>query len=260
MALIHSDSQRAIGQNIRTERHAGKPEDQAIAIAESVAHDSKGVTVGANFDDYNFPLPTRYQGNQWTEYQFPMFQEPLAGGDIKPDVKMLKFTKEITSFETKSTFDKPIFDDDKLYIRFVISTDALDRDGDIVIPEGCDLSHCKNYLPVFLNHGTKSPFPIGSAIKDGKPDVQVYSDRVEAGCLFNRETPEAVTAYNLIKMGQLKGASVGFMADPMHVRIIQGREAQARYGRPKVKIIDHWWLHEFSITGIPCNQEALVIE
>ena len=37
MPLVKSSSQAAIGQNIRTERAAGKPERQAVAIAESVA-------------------------------------------------------------------------------------------------------------------------------------------------------------------------------------------------------------------------------
>lgn len=37
MPLVSGSSQRAISENIRTERHAGKPERQAIAIAEENA-------------------------------------------------------------------------------------------------------------------------------------------------------------------------------------------------------------------------------
>lgn len=37
MPLKPGSSRETIGENIATERHAGKPEDQAIAIAESEA-------------------------------------------------------------------------------------------------------------------------------------------------------------------------------------------------------------------------------
>ena len=37
MPLKRGKSEKVIGENIRTERHAGKPEKQAIAIAESEA-------------------------------------------------------------------------------------------------------------------------------------------------------------------------------------------------------------------------------
>jgi len=42
MPLIKSASRQAISQNIRTERAAGKPPRQAVAIAESVADRSRG--------------------------------------------------------------------------------------------------------------------------------------------------------------------------------------------------------------------------
>jgi hypothetical protein len=41
MPLEPGSSQAAIGKNIATERRAGKPEDQAIAIAESEARRTK---------------------------------------------------------------------------------------------------------------------------------------------------------------------------------------------------------------------------
>lgn len=38
MPLKQGTSDKVIGENIRTERHAGRPEKQAIAIAEAEAH------------------------------------------------------------------------------------------------------------------------------------------------------------------------------------------------------------------------------
>ena len=40
MPLIKGSSQKAISENIRTERAAGKPEKQAVAIALNTAHHS----------------------------------------------------------------------------------------------------------------------------------------------------------------------------------------------------------------------------
>jgi hypothetical protein len=41
MPLKHGKSEKVIGENIAELRHAGHPEDQAIAIAESEAGNSK---------------------------------------------------------------------------------------------------------------------------------------------------------------------------------------------------------------------------
>jgi hypothetical protein len=42
MPLVKGSSKKAISENIRRERHAGKPQKQAIAIAMSEARRSKG--------------------------------------------------------------------------------------------------------------------------------------------------------------------------------------------------------------------------
>ena len=41
MPLIKGSSQKAIGENIKTEMAAGKPQKQAVAIALNTAHHSK---------------------------------------------------------------------------------------------------------------------------------------------------------------------------------------------------------------------------
>ena len=43
MPLKKSSSEKAVGANIRTEMHAGKPQKQAIAIALSVQRRARGV-------------------------------------------------------------------------------------------------------------------------------------------------------------------------------------------------------------------------
>jgi hypothetical protein len=51
MPLASGSSKEAIGQNIATERHAGKPEKQAIAIAYSEAGKSRKDTMGQVLKD-----------------------------------------------------------------------------------------------------------------------------------------------------------------------------------------------------------------
>lgn len=41
MPLIKSASKKAVGENIKREMHAGKPQKQAIAIAKSVQREVK---------------------------------------------------------------------------------------------------------------------------------------------------------------------------------------------------------------------------
>ena len=43
MPLVHGSSEDAISENIRREREAGKPEEQAVAIAENEARENKEV-------------------------------------------------------------------------------------------------------------------------------------------------------------------------------------------------------------------------
>lgn len=40
MPLVHSKSKKAIGENIKAEKSAGKPTKQAVAIALNVARDA----------------------------------------------------------------------------------------------------------------------------------------------------------------------------------------------------------------------------
>ena len=59
MPLVKGKSEKAISENIKRERHAGKPEQQAIAIAESEAGNSykkKKSPMKKAHDDYEAHL------------------------------------------------------------------------------------------------------------------------------------------------------------------------------------------------------------
>lgn len=133
-------------------------------------------------------------------------------------------------------------------IRFVISTNDLDRDGDILDPKGCDIENfMKN--PVFLPFHDYDKFPLGKVVGIEKGDdgirADVYFPTVEElSTDAGNASEHAKTvdfAYHCYKMGMLYAVSVGF------------------YTRKRTdNVITEWELLEFSAVSLPANQNALV--
>lgn len=125
---------------------------------------------------------------------------------------------------------------------FMISTAAVDRDGDTIDPKGWDLgSYAKN--PVVLwAHDYSSP-PVGKAIniKSTEHGLQADVEFLPQGL-----DPFADKIHDMCKAGFLNATSVGF-------RGVEYDEAQGRKGYDFKK----QELLEFSIVPVPCNPEAL---
>lgn len=137
-------------------------------------------------------------------------------------------------------------------IRFLISNEVTDRDGDNLIANGCDFS---NYLknPVFLPFHHADCFPLGKVVS-----IFIENDAVYADVYFptvNELTTDPANAsenaklvdftYHCYKTGMLSAVSVGFIvkkAEPNNTDGLTVRE---------------WELLEFSAVAIPANQEAL---
>jgi len=87
----------------------------------------------------------------------------------------------------------------KIYY-FRVTSDTIDRVGDVVIPEGVDVSNYKNN-PVFLFAHDSHSFPIGKAVDfDNFPIV---------GFVF-ADTEEGKKAEYLVSNGYIKTVSIGF--------------------------------------------------
>lgn len=133
-------------------------------------------------------------------------------------------------------------------IRFVISTNDLDRDGDILDPKGCDIENfMKN--PVFLPFHDYDKFPLGKVVGIEKGDDEIRADVYfptveELSTDAGNASEHAKTvdfAYHCYKMGMLFAVSVGF------------------YTRKRTdNVITEWELLEFSAVSLPANQNALV--
>jgi hypothetical protein len=136
-------------------------------------------------------------------------------------------------------------------VRFTISKEVVDRDGDILRASGVDFS---NYLknPVFLGFHNSRDFPLGKVVK-----FWVEGDRVKADVYFpkieelssdiNNVSEKARLidfCYCCYKTGMLNAVSVGFIP-------IEWIETENGYDILK------WELLEFSAVAVPANQDAI---
>lgn len=142
-------------------------------------------------------------------------------------------------------------------VRFCISNEEEDRDGDTLIATGCDFTNfAKN--PQFLGMHNKWDFPLGKPIKwwaDARLG-KVYADVYFPTIAELAEKPEYASekaklvdfTYYCYKTGMLSAVSVGFIPKTWTVK---ENADQGGY------IITKWELLEFSAVPVPANQSAL---
>jgi hypothetical protein len=141
--------------------------------------------------------------------------------------------------------------------RFIITSDALDRDRDIVIPDGLDL---KEYLdnPVFLwCHNFTIP-PIGKCIAIERV---AGGRKIQADFEFFDDGPEglATRVYRLYDGGFLNMVSVGFKiikAGPADSTVFTLRPEAAREA---ARVVYAATLLEVSAVPIGSNPDALQV-
>lgn len=147
-----------------------------------------------------------------------------------------------TTYKQYSTTVEPI---GERKMGFVISTAAVDRDGDTVDPKGWDLgSYTKN--PVVLWAHDYSQPPVGKAV-----NIQATKDGLRADVEFLPQgmSPFADMIHDMCKTGFLNATSVGFRgmeADP-------AKDRKGGYDFKKQELL------EFSIVPVPSNPEALAL-
>ena len=138
-------------------------------------------------------------------------------------------------------------------VRFTISKEVVDRDGDILVAEGVDFS---NYMknPVFCGFHNTRDFPLGKVTKfwveGNSVKADVYFPTIEElSSDLNNVSEKAKLVdftYNCYKTGMLNAVSVGFIAKTYEPIKETGG----------VKVLE-WELLEFSAVAVPANQDAI---
>lgn len=136
-------------------------------------------------------------------------------------------------------------------VRFTISKEVTDRDGDILRANGVDFG---NYMknPVFLGFHNSRDFPLGKVVK-----FWVEGDSVKADVYFpkleelssdmNNVSEKARLidfCFHCYKTGMLNAVSVGFIP-------LEWIETEKGFD------IFKWELLEFSAVAVPANQDAI---
>ena len=140
-------------------------------------------------------------------------------------------------------------DDAERTVTAVISTGAIDRDKEVLLPKGLDT---ENYMknPVVMWAHDYSDMPIGKARYIDKKRKEIVA-QVEFA-----DSEKANEVYELFKGGFLKAFSVGFIIKKSHAptpdEIKKTPEWAVVY-----RVIDEWELLEFSAVPVPANPEAL---
>lgn len=138
-------------------------------------------------------------------------------------------------------------------VRFKISSEVVDRDGDILIAKGCDFTNfAKN--PVFLPFHNQKDYPLGIPKNWGVEGKSVYCDvyfptiqELSSNPAEASEKAKLVDfTYHCYKTGMLNAVSVGFIAKD----VVPNKETGGF-------IIKDWELLEFSAVAVPANQEAI---
>lgn len=160
----------------------------------------------------------------------------------------MKLEKGKNSKKDLSTFTE---DMGNRTVRFTISKEVVDRDGDILRASGVDFT---NYMknPVFLSFHNSREFPLGKVTKfwveGSSVKADVYFPTIEELSTNPDQASEKAKlvdfTYNCYKTGMLNAVSVGFIP-------LEWIETENGFDILK------WELLEFSAVAVPANQDAI---
>lgn len=150
-------------------------------------------------------------------------------------------------------------DADPLRFTATITANVLDRDNEVVVPDGGDFSEFSKSGAIFWNHNYDMPvaFPQGKIAKsaDGLHSSAKFMERPAdyQGEFF----PDFARAFvnQGAAAGQSVGVSIGFI--PTKMREPSSKEKD-QYGSRITNIISRWKLLEWSIAPVQSNPSAVV--
>lgn len=154
----------------------------------------------------------------------------------------LRLTKDCTAeFTIKASGDS---DSKNRSVTVRITTDAVDRVGDIIRPAGLQIDQYKKNPVVLWNHKSSIPIARATSLAVDKNGITAEAEFPPVGV-----SQKADEVYGLIQHGIVNAASVGII--PLKYDWLEGDDA---YGFD----ITESELLEYSFVSIPANPEALI--
>jgi HK97 family phage prohead protease len=138
----------------------------------------------------------------------------------------------------------------------IISTESIDRDGEVLVSDGMDTTEFDHNPIVFYNHDYAQPVGKVTNIRRRKNQIDATIEFAKRPDNFNGAYfPEFVKS--LVEQGIVKGVSVGFVPKPGGVRKASKKDRED-YGDNVRQVFSKWKLLEVSIAPLPANGQALV--
>ena len=134
-------------------------------------------------------------------------------------------------------------DEDSKEIEAVVSTEDIDRYGDIIIQDGWDFSDFEKNPVIFADHRYSVEKIVGKAV-----DWRVENQKLYMTIKFNTDFQLGADVFSMFKNGFLNAFSVGFV--PIEAGYEQ-KEGKDIFVIRKAKLL------EVSAVGIPANPNAL---
>jgi len=138
----------------------------------------------------------------------------------------------------------------------VITSETLDRDGEVLIPQGMNSKEFEQNPVLFWNHEYDKPVGRATGIKRRDRDIVgefVFAKRPDGygGEFF----PEVAAA--LVGQGIVRAVSVGYVPEPGGTRRAVDADRK-KYGDSATTIFSRWKLLEVSLAPLQANPEALI--
>ena len=138
----------------------------------------------------------------------------------------------------------------------VITAETLDRDGEVLMPQGMNSQEFEKNPTLFWNHDYSLPIGRNVALKRRDRDIVgefVFAQRPDghAGDFF----PEVAAA--LVAQGVVNAVSVGAIPEENGIRKASEVDRK-RYGNRVERIISRWKLMEVSLAPLQANPEAVI--
>jgi hypothetical protein len=187
---------------------------------------------------------------------------PMLDAEVAEDVRGLVEGVDEACYQRKSVVEKATVDTEERSVIRYISTRDIDRDGEILVPDGAEIKeYMKNPVVLFGHNYSEPPHAKAEWVRRdqyGLKSKTVYAD-----------TERGNEVWKLIEGGFLNAASVGFITlEAVHNGGPGWKETVGDLStkwemKPKEfdgvrGIITKWLLLEYSDVPVPSNGSALV--